>query len=205
MMTNGLADLFKKLDIENTHHCQHQLTRYIQLLTARNHKTNLISRRSKDIWQEHILPSLAYLPFLPDSGACADIGSGAGLPGIVVAITRPHLSITLIESNRLKALFCQHCQRELGLGNVRVVRVRAEELSNSYDCIMFRAVAAATYLQRIAQPLLTEAGHFLSLKGCQEETEASGIGAELFRLPAYFEAHWPAAKRYAMLQKKKDL
>lgn len=105
------------------------LGHYARTLRERNRQVNLVSRKDTGrILSYHILDSLAASPLIPADSTVADIGSGAGLPGIPLAILRPDTTVHLDESVTKKALFLEHAAAELGLGNVRVLNARAESL-----------------------------------------------------------------------------
>ena len=105
------------------------LGRYAGLLREWNRRTNLISRRDENrILAYHVIDSLAASSFIPADSRVADIGTGAGLPGIPLSIARPDLEMLLVESSHRKCLFLETAVRELELGNARVVEGRAESL-----------------------------------------------------------------------------
>ncbi len=106
-----------------------RLGRYAGLLRDWNQRVNLVSRRDTGrILGYHALDSLAAAPLVPADARVADIGSGAGLPGIPLAICRPDLAVALVESVAKKVRFLEHAAAELGLANVRVCHGRAESL-----------------------------------------------------------------------------
>jgi 16S rRNA (guanine527-N7)-methyltransferase len=139
------------------------LRRYVRLLRDWNAKINLISRRDEEnIWWSHILHSLSILFFVtPGEGMrLLDLGTGAGLPGIPLAILRNDVHITLLDSTRKKIAAVQDMVGQLGLPNVRAEAGRAEELagksgwSGVYDIVVVRAVAPLEDLVRWSKPLL---------------------------------------------------
>jgi 16S rRNA (guanine527-N7)-methyltransferase len=97
----------------------------------------------------------------------ADIGSGPGLPGLVIAITRPRMAVTVVEANRKKAAFLRHARRRLELDNVTVVQERVEsfESTDKFDSVICRAFAAADECARLAGHLIAPGGRFLLMKG----------------------------------------
>jgi len=118
-----------------------RLNRYAELLSEENQRQNLIARSTVEhLWKRHILDSAQLLRFLPE-GPRVDVGSGAGLPGIVLAILSPE-PITLVEPRRLRAEFLQSCVDVLGLGHVSVVQAKAERVGGDFAAITARAVAA---------------------------------------------------------------
>ena len=121
-----------------------QLYEHYQLLERWNKKINLTSiEGGRELVIRHYCESLFFAARLPDddAGSIADIGSGAGFPGVPIAILRPSSQVTLIESNRRKAVFLREATR--GLENVNVISDRAENLSDSYSILVSRAVNPA--------------------------------------------------------------
>jgi 16S rRNA (guanine527-N7)-methyltransferase len=137
------------------------------------------------LWDRHILNSAALLPLLPNEGVVVDVGSGAGLPGVVLGIIRPTLSVTLLEPLLRRVRFLTECVEALDLSNVTVLRGRAEEHSGlDADVAVARAVAPLGQLAKICLPLLRPAGELLALKGGKAEQEVQmadetlrGLGA----------------------------
>ena len=142
------------------------------------------------LWERHVLNSAVIEELVPHRARVADIGSGAGLPGLVLAIRRPDLSVTLIEPLLRRTTFLDEVITDLGLDNVMVIRGRAEDptvlgtLGGSFDVVTSRAVAP---LQRLAQwslPLVRAGGLFLPMKGSsatdelvQARSALTGLGA----------------------------
>lgn len=116
---------------------------------------------------------------VPDRVSVADIGAGAGLPGIPLAILRPDLTVDLVESLLRRTNFLTHTVDDLGItSRVAVLRARAEDLSRRYDVVLSRALAPLDRLVRWCQPLLSEGGTILAIKGSaaeQEIAEHSGV------------------------------
>ncbi|MGQ9678368.1 MAG: 16S rRNA (guanine(527)-N(7))-methyltransferase RsmG [bacterium] len=124
------ARVCDELGVSLTIEIYQTLRRYAQLIQDWNQKVNLISRKDTHrIFTYHIVDSLAVNRFLPAGSHCADLGSGAGLPGIPLAIARPDLSMVLIESVKKKSRFLELALAELGLKNARVLCERAEALA----------------------------------------------------------------------------
>ncbi|CAM2886514.1 16S rRNA (guanine(527)-N(7))-methyltransferase RsmG [Actinomyces slackii] len=123
------------------------------------------------LWSRHIVNSAAVVPFLPSRGSVADVGSGAGFPGVVVALLRPDLDITLIETMERRAQWLSDVVAELDLDNVSIRRARAEEIKDRYDAVTARAVANLSKLVRLTSGLLRPGGALLALKGAKAEAE----------------------------------
>jgi 16S rRNA (guanine527-N7)-methyltransferase len=124
---------------------------------------------------------------LPERGLLVDIGSGAGLPGVVLAMLRPSLQVTLLEPLLRRSIFLEECVAELGLPNATVVRARAEEKSAApikADVATARAVAPLDRLAGWAARLLRPGGELLAIKGQSAEEEIAAARPVLSRLGA---------------------
>lgn len=144
------------------------VARYAELLRDQGELRGLIGPREVPrIWERHILNSAAVVPYLPTSGSVADIGSGAGLPGIVIAVMRPELDVILVEPMERRTIWLAEVVAELGLTNVQVKRGRAEEYHDAFeaDAVTSRAVAALSKLVRMSMPLVRVGGELVILKG----------------------------------------
>lgn len=151
--------------------------RYADLLRGTGVQRGLIGpQEGRRIWQRHLVNCAVIAPvFSPASRVC-DVGSGAGLPGVVLALARPDLSITLLEPLLRRVAFLEEVVRTLTIDNVAVVRGRAEQLSGqSFDAVTARAVAPLDTLARWCLPLLAPGGELVALKGARaaDEVEAS--------------------------------
>ena len=119
-----------------------------------------------------MLNSVAMADLLPDGSSVVDVGSGAGLPGIPLAIRRPDLTVTLLEPLLRRYTFLTEAVTELGLTDrVEVVRGRAEDHNGSYDVVTSRAVAPLPRLLTWCLPLIGPTGELLALKGSSAERE----------------------------------
>ena len=136
------------------------------------------------LWDRHILNCAVLTSALPASGTVADIGSGAGLPGLVVAIARPELSVTLVEPLLRRTTFLSEVVTDLGLANVEVVRGRADALhgSRSFDAVTSRAVAPLARLLEWSMPLVRPDGALVAMKGSSVGDEIDEAGPVLKRL-----------------------
>ncbi|HEX7389598.1 MAG TPA: 16S rRNA (guanine(527)-N(7))-methyltransferase RsmG [Acidiphilium sp.] len=151
------------------------LRSYSEAIRVWTQRINLIARKDatdEAIWQRHILDSRQLVPLIPDGVArVADLGSGAGLPGLVLAIERPDLHVTLIESDRRKAAFLQTMVAELHL-NATVLAERIEVVSiPPVGLVTARALAPLADLLGYAHPLLAGGGFCLFSKGRAAEAE----------------------------------
>jgi len=144
---------------------EQKLTHFGDLLLAENERQNLVSKASTDqLWERHLLDSHQLLRFAPLEAEWLDIGSGPGLPGLVLAIAGVR-SITLVEPRRLRTEFLERCVEELALSNVRVVTGKVEQLHGSFDVVSARAVAPLAKLFELAQGLVTPNGCWVLPKG----------------------------------------
>lgn len=136
------------------------------------------------LWDRHILNCAVLAAVIPADSAVADIGSGAGLPGLVLAIARPDLRMTLVEPLLRRTTFLSEVVADLGLTNVEVVRGRADALhaSRVFDVVTSRAVAPLTRLLEWSMPLVAPYGALVAMKGSSigdEVAEAAPVLAAL--------------------------
>ena len=132
-------------------------------------------REMPKLWTRHILNSAVVAELVPAGASVADVGSGAGLPGIPMAIAQPQASFVLIEPMERRSNWLSQQVAELGLDNVRVLRARAEEVGEVFDIVTARAVSALPKLLRMTVPLTRHGGEIIALKGSKsaEEIEES--------------------------------
>jgi 16S rRNA (guanine527-N7)-methyltransferase len=136
------------------------------------------------VWERHLLNCAVVAELVPSRCSLVDLGSGAGLPGIVLALLLPDAEITLLEPMAKRAAFLAECVSELGLENARVQRARAEELSGTLlaDVVTARAVAPLGRLARLAVGLLRPGGVLLAIKGAKAAEEVQDAREALTRL-----------------------
>jgi 16S rRNA (guanine527-N7)-methyltransferase len=159
--------------------------RYAEILATDGVVKGLIGPREVPrLWDRHIMNSAVVVPRVPDGATVADVGSGAGLPGLVWAIARPDVHVTLIEPLLRRTTFLEQAVADLGLTNVTVLRSRAEDVTQSFDVVTARAVAALDKLARWCMPLVTPGGVLLAMKGRSAAEEVTTATATLHRLGA---------------------
>ena len=138
------------------------------------------------LWSRHILNSAVIAPAFSEDMRVADIGSGAGLPGLVLAIARPDVSWVLIEPMERRVAWLNEQVNLLGLDNVDVVRARAEDYSETvdFDAVTARAVSALRTLLPLTAPLVRPGGQLILMKGASVESEISAAAKQIrkFRL-----------------------
>ena len=153
------------------------LLAYLALLDRWNRTYNLTAIRDpREMVTRHLLDSLAMHPFV-DAGTLADLGTGPGLPGIPLAIAKPELQVTLVESNGKKARFLREAVRTLGLANARVAETRAEALDEpgAYDLITARALDTLAGIIEVGGHLLKPGGRLLAMKGVRPDEEIAAL------------------------------
>ncbi len=150
---------------------QQQFLKYLALLQKWNKVYNLTAiRDAEQMVSHHLLDSLAVLPYLW-AGKWLDVGCGAGLPGLVLAIARPNWEFVLIDSNSKKTSFVKQAIIELGLKNVYVNCARVEDFESNvkFDGIISRAFAETAEFVKLTQHLLAENGRWAAMKGAPEQ------------------------------------
>jgi 16S rRNA (guanine527-N7)-methyltransferase len=136
------------------------------------------------LWERHLLNCAVVASLVPTPCSLVDLGSGAGLPGIVLALLLPDAEVTLLEPMAKRAAFLEECVTELGLGNASVRRARAEELAGTLkvDVVTARAVAPLARLAAMAVRLLRPGGIVLAIKGAKAAQEVEAARDALSRL-----------------------
>ena len=149
-----------------------QFARYLDLLNKWNQVHNLTAVRDvEEQVSRHVLDCLAVLPYIEDAATLADIGSGAGLPALMLAIMRPQLAVTALESNGKKAAFIREAVRVLALANVQVVAQRVEDWQAPPQAVIIsRALAAADRFIALTAHLGDANSRWLLMKGREAET-----------------------------------
>lgn len=167
------------------------LSDFLELLAKWNRVYNLTAVREPGAMViRHVLDSLAVLPYLT-AGRLLDAGTGAGLPGVPIALARPDLNVTLLDSSAKKLRFVRQAVGELGLDNAQVVRERMEQYrpARAFDMVISRAVADIGSLYRRTAHLVRPGGRFLHMQGVRpraglEAFAGSGqLHVELLKVP----------------------
>ena len=159
---------------------------YAELLTTAGIERGLIGpREGERIWERHIFNCLPVTQLLPIGASLFDIGSGAGLPGIVIALARPDLKVTLIEPLERRVEFLNEAVAAIAAGGVEieVIRGRAQGVKKSADFVTARAVAPLEKLKKMSWHMVKTGGSLLAMKGESAANEMVGIkGAELHEI-----------------------
>ncbi len=171
----------------DTHNVEREtrLRAYEALLREHAPRLGLLSPRDLDrVWERHILDSLRVVSCLQGPGLPVfDLGSGAGLPGVPVAIARPDMRVLLVEPKARRAAFLELVVERLALSNARVHVGSADTVGDRADVVLVRAVAAAAEAWRMAGPLLNRAGRVLYFAGRswgpEQAAAADGVGADV--------------------------
>ncbi|MFV1921995.1 MAG: 16S rRNA (guanine(527)-N(7))-methyltransferase RsmG [Methylotenera sp.] len=179
------------------------LLRFLELLAKWNKVYNLTAVRDPmDMVTLHLLDSLSVLPYITGK-RLLDVGSGGGLPGIVLAICQPELQVTTIDTVQKKAIFMRQAKGVLGLGNLQVVhgRVEAFESDIPYEMIISRAFSELDQFMALTQHLLADHGHWLAMKGVSPQKELDALKVKDYELYPLFVAGLNAERHLAIIKK----
>jgi 16S rRNA (guanine527-N7)-methyltransferase len=160
---------------------QDKLMNYLALMFKWNAVYNLTSLRDPmQMVTHHLLDSLAAVPAFAGAQNILDVGSGGGLPGIVLAIVRPDMKVSMIDTVHKKTAFLTQVKAELGLANVTVYTARVEQLqvSDKFDVITSRAFADLSDFVNWSSHLLADGGRYIALKGVAPRDEQERLPAE---------------------------
>jgi 16S rRNA (guanine527-N7)-methyltransferase len=196
-LAEGLAQMGLALDAA----AQARLVAYLRLIEKWNRVHNLTAVREPErMVVLHLLDSLSVLPHVADASALLDVGSGAGLPGIPIAIARPDLPVTLLDSSHKKATFLRQAKAELGLANVEVVCERVERWHPQarFDRVVSRAFAELSDFVSQAAHLVAPGGTLLAMKGVHPFEE-------LAKLPPSHRVETVVALRVPTLEAQRHL
>ncbi|MCC7146677.1 MAG: 16S rRNA (guanine(527)-N(7))-methyltransferase RsmG [Phycisphaeraceae bacterium] len=165
---------------------------YLAALLEANEKFNLTGVRDlEQAWRRHVIDSLTLLALMEDwpaGSAVIDVGSGGGLPGIPLAITKPQFTFALLEATGKKARFLEECCQKLNLTHVKVITDRAEKAGQNpayrqrYDAAVARGVGQLNELLEYTLPLVKVGGQVLAMKGPSVESELEKVGDALVEL-----------------------
>jgi 16S rRNA (guanine527-N7)-methyltransferase len=173
LLASGVAEM--GLDVSSD--AQTKLLQYLSLLNKWNKVYNLTAVRDPlEMVTLHLLDSLSVLPYIKAKNLL-DVGSGGGLPGIVLAICLPSLQVTTLDTVQKKAIFMRQVKGELGLSNLEVVHARVENYqpSEKFDAIISRAFSEIALFIKLTQHLLADNGQWLAMKGLAPMDELKNL------------------------------
>jgi 16S rRNA (guanine527-N7)-methyltransferase len=173
-LSQVLAEGIAEMGFEVSPSQQEKLMDYLALMFKWNAVYNLTSLRDPmQMVTHHLLDSLAAVPAFVDAKNVLDVGSGGGLPGIVLATVRPDMKLSMIDTVHKKTAFLTQVKAELGLANVTVYTMRVEQLqvSDKFDVITSRAFADLSDFVNWSSHLLAEGGRYIALKGVAPQEE----------------------------------
>ncbi|MGP9503939.1 16S rRNA (guanine(527)-N(7))-methyltransferase RsmG [Specibacter sp. AOP5-B1-6] len=159
--------------------------RYVEHLATSGIERGLIGPREVPrLWSRHVLNCAVVAELIDEGAKVADVGSGAGLPGLCLAIARPDLYLTLIEPLERRVIWLEEVVMDLGLSNVEIVRARAEAAIGKVECtvVTARAVSALNNLAALTIPLLGGEGELLAIKGRSADEEVAKAAKTLKKL-----------------------
>jgi len=179
-LTQLLNDGLEEMDLPLWSAQREQLMDYLALMAKWNGVYNLTSVRDpQQMVTHHLLDSLAAVPAFADAQNVLDVGAGGGLPGIVLAIARPDMQVSLIDTVHKKTAFLTQVKAELGLANVTVHTMKVQDLkAGPFDVITSRAFADLSDFVNWSGHLLAEGGRFIALKGVAPSEEQERVPAE---------------------------
>jgi 16S rRNA (guanine527-N7)-methyltransferase len=165
---------------------EEQIQRYAELLSSTGIERGLIGPKEGDrIWERHIANCIPITTIIPNGVRVADIGSGAGLPGIVIALARPDLKVSLIEPLQRRVDFLNEVVAELAL-EVEVIRGRAERVKKQFEIVTARAVAPLEKLIQISWHMIPRGGCLMAIKG---ESAADEIASTTLKKGSTAQLH----------------
>lgn len=161
-----------------------EIEQYAQFLIGPGIERGLIGpREGERIWERHIFNCLPVTTLIPEGSIVFDIGSGAGLPGLVIALARPDLKLVLIEPLQRRVDFLKEAVELLGIENVEVIRGKSESVKKSANYVTARAVAPLEKLKKITSHMIKPGGALLAMKGESAAEEAKTVpGAEVIEV-----------------------
>jgi 16S rRNA (guanine527-N7)-methyltransferase len=202
MSTITLAAGLAELGITLPEAAQLKLLAFRDLLLKWNKTYNLTALRDpSQAISHHLLDSLAILPHI-GSAPLLDVGSGGGLPGIPLAIARPELPVSMVDTVQKKASFLQQAAIELGLKNIQAHHARVEEMQGQYAQISSRAFAEIGLFISLTRHLLAPGGRWLAMKGVRPDDELQALPADI-TVEAIIELQVPGldAERHLIILK----
>lgn len=172
---NRLCAGVEKLSLSLPDGAMDKLLAYLALLVKWNGAYNLTAIRDPEqMVIKHLLDSLSIVPYV-QGRSLIDVGTGAGLPGLVLAIVKPELDVTLLDSNGKKVRFLRQVIADLRIGNASAVQMRVEEFDRQFDLVSSRAFATLADMVNGSRQLLADNGEFLAMKGVHPTEEIAAL------------------------------
>ncbi len=203
LLASGIAEMHLDVSIE----AQQKLLAYLSLLQKWNKVYNLTAVRDPlEMVTLHLLDSLSVLPYV-NANNLLDVGSGGGLPGIVLAICKPDIQVTTIDTVQKKAIFMRQVKGELGLSNLTVVHARVESYqpAEKFEAIISRAFSEIALFIKLTQHLLAENGQWLAMKGQLPQQEIKDLGLKINQIIPLKVAGLDAERHLIVLDNKKEI
>ncbi len=204
-MLDKLKAGLESLNLKPEQHPCNQYLDYISLLHKWNQSYNLTAVKDPEqMLSRHVLDSLSVLSFIKGS-KCIDIGTGPGLPGMILALALPESHWTLLDSNQKKVRFLRHVKAELGLENVDVVQSRVESYKAKidFDTVICRAFAPLDRMLELSQHLITHDNQLLAMKGKQAKDEIDELKDHKFLIQLHNLEHSTDASLANLIQVKR--
>lgn len=175
-LADKLAAGVAQMDLQISAVTQERLLSYVALLVKWNKVYNLTAvREPMEMVTLHLLDSLSVLPYIKGP-RLLDVGSGGGLPGIVLAICLPELQVTTIDTVQKKAIFMRQVKGELALDNLQVVHARVEAFEvEPFEQIISRAFAEIGLFIKLTRHLMAKNGHWLAMKGVSPQQDLAAL------------------------------
>lgn len=199
LLATGIAEMGLSVSRET----QERLLAYLALLHKWNKVYNLTAVRDPlEMVTLHLLDSLSVLPHI-SSSSLLDVGSGGGLPGVVLAICKPDLQVTTIDTVQKKAIFMRQVKGELSLSNLQVVHARVEgyQPAEKFEAIISRAFSDIALLVKLTQHLLMQDGRWLAMKGQVPHEELKDLDVRLNKIIPLKVAGLYAERHLVVLEK----
>jgi 16S rRNA (guanine527-N7)-methyltransferase len=186
-LTDTLKQGIAELGLNLPHQAPEQILAYLKLLDKWNHKHNLTAvRHPQDMLTKHVLDSLAVLPYVTGE-RLLDVGTGAGLPGLMLAIARPDMQFTLLDSHARKMRFVTQAAIELGLKHVETRSMRIEHYQPDvlFDGVISRAYTSLDGFYQQTRRFLKPDGQILAMKGAVPEQERENLAQTGVKIHVY--------------------
>jgi 16S rRNA (guanine527-N7)-methyltransferase len=201
-LANKLAGGITQMGLQISAEIQEKLLNYLALLNKWNKVYNLTAVRDPlEMVTLHLLDSLSVMPYIKGQ-RLLDVGSGGGLPGIVLAICMPQLQVTTIDTVQKKAIFMRHVKGELGLDNLQVVHARVETFEAvPFDLIISRAFSELKLFIELTRHLLKADGYWLAMKGLSPQQELNALKVKSSTVYPLVVAGLQAQRHLAVIEK----